>query len=245
VQTFPWKPTHSLTDETASLLIAAQFPSLSPVRVKARHEGWDNEAVELNGKLVFRFPKCADGEVPPKRELVVLPRLSTALPVPVPAYQMIGKPGPFFPYVFPGYRKLNGTPAIDLSVNLVDAIALAPLLGSFLSAVHSFSPAEAQDLWVFMGLAGRAARDGSDSALSGSHGSRISRSRPSLWCLFSDCECVLRSDGGNRQKQTDRSRGARGVVLASIVSLFIGGHVPDCSLTTPPDPPFTTAILSP
>jgi hypothetical protein len=137
--------------------------------------------------------------------------------VPVPAYQMIGQPGPFFPYVFPGYRKLNGTPAIDLSVNLVDAIALAPLLGSFLSAVHSFSPAEARDLWVFMGLAGRAAREGSDSALSGSHGSRISRSRPSLWCLFSDCGCVLRSDGGNRQEQADRSRGAGAVVLPQFV----------------------------
>jgi aminoglycoside 2''-phosphotransferase len=61
---------------------------------------------------------------------------------------MIGQPGPFFPYVFAGYRKLNGAPAIDLSVNLVDVIALAPLLGSFLSAVHSFSPAEAHDLGV-------------------------------------------------------------------------------------------------
>jgi hypothetical protein len=70
-----------------------------------------------------------------------------------------------FPYVFAGYPKLNETPAIELSVDLADAIALAPALGSFLSSVRSFSPAEARDLWVFMGLAGRAARDGSDSAL--------------------------------------------------------------------------------
>jgi hypothetical protein len=150
-----------------------------------------------------------------------------------------GRVNLLFPYVFAGYPKLNGTPAVDLSLDLADAIALAPVLGSFLSAVHSFSPAEARDLWVFMGLAGRAARDGSDSALSGSHGSRISRSRPSLWCLFSDCGCVLWGDGGNREKQANRSHGARAVVLVSFVSLFIGGHVPDCSLTTPPGPPFT------
>ena len=52
--------------------------------------------------------------------------------------------------LFAGYPKLNGTPAIDLPVNLVDAIALASLLGSFLSAVHSFSRADAQILVFHM-----------------------------------------------------------------------------------------------
>ena len=62
------------------------------------HEGWDNEAFEINGEWVFRFPKRADGELPLKRELTLLPRLSTVLPVPVPVYQWIGQPGPSFPY---------------------------------------------------------------------------------------------------------------------------------------------------
>jgi aminoglycoside 2''-phosphotransferase len=59
-----------------------------------------------------------------------------------------GRVNLLFPYVFAGYPKLNGTPAIDLSVDLADAIALAPSLGSFLSALHSFSPLDAHDLGV-------------------------------------------------------------------------------------------------
>jgi hypothetical protein len=48
MQAFPWPPAHSLTNEAASFLVAAQFPQLAPARVTARYEGWDNEAFEIN-----------------------------------------------------------------------------------------------------------------------------------------------------------------------------------------------------
>ena len=148
MQKSPWTPAHSLTSETVSLLVREQFPSLAPARVLARYEGWDNVAFEINEEWIFRIPKRTDGELPLERELALLSRLRNVLPVPVPAYQLIGRPGPSFPYVFAGYLRLNGTPAIDMSVDLADAIALAPALGSFLSSVHSFSAAEAHELGV-------------------------------------------------------------------------------------------------
>jgi hypothetical protein len=85
MQAFPWTPAQTLTNETVSLLILAQFPSLAPARVTARYQGWDNEAVEINGEWIFRFPKRADGKLPLKRELALLSRLSTVLSVRIAA----------------------------------------------------------------------------------------------------------------------------------------------------------------
>ena len=113
MQTFPWTPAHSLTSETISLLVREQFPSLTPARVSALYEGWDNEALEINEEWMFRFPKRTDGELPLEREQAFLSRLRYVLPVPVPAYQLIGRPGPSLPFVFTGYPRLDGTPAID------------------------------------------------------------------------------------------------------------------------------------
>ena len=148
MESYEWSAERVLTNQAVVSLIAAQFPVLSPVHVTARHEGWDNEAFEINGEWIFRFPKRADGELPLKRELALLPRLSTVVPLPVPAYQLIGQPCALFPCVFAGYLKLDGTPAIDLVVGLAHAVALAPSVALFLSAVHSFSWADAQDLGV-------------------------------------------------------------------------------------------------
>ena len=72
---YGWSTDRSLKNETVTSLVAAQFPSLLRASVTARHEGCDNEAFELNGEWVFRFPKRADGEVPLKREQALLPRL--------------------------------------------------------------------------------------------------------------------------------------------------------------------------
>ncbi len=37
---------------------------LRPVRVTGRYEGCDNEAFQINGERIFRFPKRAEGELP-------------------------------------------------------------------------------------------------------------------------------------------------------------------------------------
>jgi aminoglycoside phosphotransferase (APT) family kinase protein len=140
-----------LTDPIVAELIATQFPELAPVSVTARHEGMDNEALEINGEWVFRFPKRAECEAPLRAELALLPRLSPRVPVPVPQHRFVGTPGPLFPYLFAGYRKLPGTPAIQLGLGPGDALALAPVLGAVLSAVHSFPADEAARLGVYRG----------------------------------------------------------------------------------------------
>jgi aminoglycoside phosphotransferase (APT) family kinase protein len=144
----PWEATHSLTDEIVSLLIGEQFPHLAPVLVTARYEGCDNLAFEVNDEWIFRFPKRADGELPLKREIALLSRVSAAVVTPVPEYRFIGKPGPVFPYMFAGYPKLKGTPAIELPLSLREVMPLARSMGSILSSVHSFSTSDAHELGV-------------------------------------------------------------------------------------------------
>ena len=148
MEAFPWTATHSLTDEMVSLVIAEQFPKLAPALITARYEGCDNYAFEVNDEWIFRFPKRADGELPLKREIALLSRVSAAVATPVPEYRFIGKPGPVFPYMFAGYPKLKGTPAIELPLSLREAMPLAKPMGSILFAVHSISASDARELGV-------------------------------------------------------------------------------------------------
>jgi aminoglycoside 2''-phosphotransferase len=131
---------------TASPLIAARVPHLAPALITARHEGDDEDVIEVNHEWVFRFPKRAECEAPLRRELALLPHVGASLPVPVPDYRLVGQPGPDHPRVFAGYRRLNGIPASDRRLGLVDALALAPPLGATLSAIHDFPAGEAARL---------------------------------------------------------------------------------------------------
>jgi aminoglycoside phosphotransferase (APT) family kinase protein len=143
MSTLPRISDRPLNDQIVTSLVASQFPELSGARVTGWDEGADNEAVEINGEWVFRFPKRAECESHLRSELALLPHLAPRLPVPVPQYRFVGTPGPLFPYLFAGYRKLRGTPAIQLGLGPGDALALAPALGAVLSAVHSLPADEA------------------------------------------------------------------------------------------------------
>ncbi len=141
---FPWSSDRPLSDETARQLIESQFPRLAPVRVTARAQGWDNEAVEVNGEWMFRFPKRADAAPDVERELRLLARLAPRLPLPVPRYEFFGRATREFPYAFAGYRKLAGVPATH--VEAIEAETVAAQLGEMLSALHAIAPEEVEDL---------------------------------------------------------------------------------------------------
>src|SRR5262245_54937317 len=102
-----------LDDGLVERLIAAQFPRLAPVRVTRRYGGMDHHAVEIGSAWIFRFPKRAECEPLLRRELALLPHVAPIVPVQVPLYEFIGAPTSDFPFVFAGYRKLSGVPAID------------------------------------------------------------------------------------------------------------------------------------
>ena len=74
----PWSPERVVSVELARELIEAQFPQLSPARVAALGEGWDNSVFSVNGEWVFRFPRRQIAVPLIERELRVLPALAGA-----------------------------------------------------------------------------------------------------------------------------------------------------------------------
>ena len=132
---FPWSSDRDLSDELARQLIESQFPILAPARITKRAQGWDNEALEINGEWIFRFPKRADSALDVERELRLMPQITSRLPLPIPRYEFFGRATAEFPYLFAGYRKLSGTPATHVSE--IDEAKIAEQLGAFLSALHA------------------------------------------------------------------------------------------------------------
>ena len=124
------------------LAIAAQFPELTPVVATYLGEGCDSAALLVNGAWVFRFPKTTAVESQLAVEAALLPVIADRLPLAVPRFHFLGRPGEHFPRRFVGYPKLAGVPGIEL-----DPDELAPgeagAIGRFLAALHAVPIAEA------------------------------------------------------------------------------------------------------
>ncbi len=124
-------------------LIAGAFPALAIRTFRFLAEGWDSAVWEVNGELVFRFPKRAEVAAWLRTEVALLPELAPALPVLIPQFDYIAEASADFPYPFVGYRKLPGVPLADAPPGLVDAKRLAAQIGAFLTALHRFPVARA------------------------------------------------------------------------------------------------------
>ena len=136
-------------------VVESQFPALGPVRARYLGEGYDSTAFEVNGSLVFRFPKRQDVEQQLFIEERVLGALAGVSPLPIPRYEFRGVPSPLFPRHFGGYVCLPGLPAITLSPTAAVLSRWAPLLGTFLGFLHS-TPASSVLTWGVPEMSARA-----------------------------------------------------------------------------------------
>jgi aminoglycoside phosphotransferase (APT) family kinase protein len=139
--TAPWTHERVVSPELAAALIAAQFPALAPPRMGKSYAGWDNTVHEVNEAWMFRFPRREIAVPLLANEIRALPRVATALPVPVAVPELVGAPTPDFPWPFAGYRKLAGEPADRARLDDVARARLAAPLGAFLAALHALDPA--------------------------------------------------------------------------------------------------------
>jgi aminoglycoside phosphotransferase (APT) family kinase protein len=122
----------------ASNILVAQFPSLSPARVRPLGEGCDFIVFEVNDRWVVRFPKTDEAEAQLDLERRLLPLLAAELCVPVPRMRFVGQPSDDFGRTFSGYDRLPGEPAIRMDPETVLSDALVSTLGQFLSELHAF-----------------------------------------------------------------------------------------------------------
>ncbi|HEX5501498.1 MAG TPA: aminoglycoside phosphotransferase family protein [Thermomicrobiales bacterium] len=117
--------------------IRAAFPDVRVERCTYLAEGWDSVAVEVDGALVFRFPKRAEVAEWLAWEIRLTAALGPVLPVPIPRFTHVA-PAAGGRLPFAGYPKLGGV-RLDRAPELLDDHpALGAQLAAFLTALHRF-----------------------------------------------------------------------------------------------------------
>ena len=97
-------------------------------------QGWDSYVLEVNGDLIFRFPRHTHAEPGYAREARLLVALAPALSVKVPRFEFdFSAEGQCFSR-FVGYRKIPGIPLDALPMDLRPIAELARTL----SELHAF-----------------------------------------------------------------------------------------------------------
>lgn len=123
--------------------IAAACPELGLETVELFRAGQNNELILVNGELIFRFPKFAEGVAGLRREDAILGAVRPRVPLATPDYvyrnldDEVGR-------AFVGYRKLPGGPLWqDVFAGIGDEETidrLAADIASFLQALHAIPP---------------------------------------------------------------------------------------------------------
>jgi len=125
--------------------IARVAPEFAGAALTYLGEGMDSVAVQADGAFVFRFAKHADAARGLRRELAILPRLATTLPVAVPRLRYAGdRETDGLPFV--GYPLIRGEPLQRPVLDGLDHASRDGVLddlAALLAAVHAFPVDEA------------------------------------------------------------------------------------------------------
>lgn len=125
-----------LTAPIVETIVGREFPELTPIHAEPLASGLNCHAFVVNGEWLFRFPIHANAAIELAQELAVLPQLQPRLPLPIPDYLYTGNPSAEYPWLYAGYRKLPGRPALELRDQAIDIAELGATLGRFLDALH-------------------------------------------------------------------------------------------------------------
>jgi len=119
-------------------ILAGCLSQLAVRSVEFLAEGWDNVVFEVNGELLFRFPKRQAVAESLSREIRLLAKLAPVLPVQIPQFTYVSTSCTTPPFLFAGYRRIPGV-QLSQARPAPDCIAtLAGDLGRFLCVLHSF-----------------------------------------------------------------------------------------------------------
>jgi aminoglycoside phosphotransferase (APT) family kinase protein len=136
-----WDAEVILSEAEVSEIVQSYYPEFSNSRVVGYAEGWDNAAFLVDDAILFRFPRrkiAVDGLT---REIALLPRISTCLPLPISAPHYHGRWRDELQWPFAGYRLLVGQSASlrDLTDDERERLTLP--LATFLRELHRIDSA--------------------------------------------------------------------------------------------------------
>jgi aminoglycoside 2''-phosphotransferase len=119
-------------------LISQHFPGLITIddsRVTVITEGWSSLVLDIDDRLIFRFPRRPEVIAGYRKEITLLPELARVLPVPVPVFDFISIDSPDYRDCFVGYNKIYGDP---WSYETSESPAITRQVASFLTQLHQF-----------------------------------------------------------------------------------------------------------
>jgi len=123
---------------TLARLVAEACPELAGRSVQFLAEGWDFAMYEVEGGWLLRLPKREEAEEELAVEAALLPQLAPLLGVAVPEFTCVGAAEEILSRPFAIYRRIEGVAARSVECTGALIAALAPTLGSVLTALHRF-----------------------------------------------------------------------------------------------------------
>ena len=122
-------------------IIVERFPELAGGQFSLLAEGWDSVAVDVDDRLIFKFPRDADGEAALRREVSILHVVGAAVSIPVPSLTLFEAPR-----AFSRHAKIPGDHLVTTQYDNLPETArqqLGEAMGRFYAELHAIEPAQA------------------------------------------------------------------------------------------------------
>lgn len=124
-----------------------EIPDLSIDSINIIQTGWDHLVAEINGDLIFRFPRAEKSIANLEREKRLLDYLKKHIMLPIPSYQYFGTN-----IAFVGYQKIPGihlNSQIYANLNRDARHNIAETLASFFTQLHHAVSVEQALQWEY------------------------------------------------------------------------------------------------
>jgi aminoglycoside phosphotransferase (APT) family kinase protein len=125
--------------EALRAVVVDRFPELAAARFTLLTEGWDHRAVDVDDRLIFRFPRDEEAEAGLATEARLLELVRQAVRMPVPELRLHDGPP-----VFSGHVKLPGEHLVTAQYRALPEAAreaLAAAMAAFYAELHDIDPA--------------------------------------------------------------------------------------------------------
>ncbi len=132
-----WDPEIEIDADAARDLIGGQFLELGGATIEPLGVGWDNVVFRVAGDWAFRFPRRSIAIPGVEREIDVLGRLATHLPLSIPTPRWVGAPSAAYPWPWFGARFLSGVELALAGLADDDRTEAGAALGEFLRVLHA------------------------------------------------------------------------------------------------------------
>ena len=134
-------PVSPFSLDSLRAIIIDQFPEHAGAQFTLLSEGWDSVAVDIDDRLIFKFPRHEKGEAALRREAAILGIVGATVTLPVPKLALFETPR-----IFSRHEKLPGDHLLPAHYDALDEAArqaLGETLGQFYAELHSIEPVQA------------------------------------------------------------------------------------------------------